>query len=153
MFDFAWSEIALIGVVALVAIGPKDMPVAIKAAARMMKKARRMAHEFQSHVDELVREADLHEVRDQLNSLRGVNLRNAVERVVDSDGAIRRTLRDDPFKPDPALPPLDEAEHTVDLRPAHEISQRQDHPSPPEPPLSDAPAPPHPDPEARRGGE
>ncbi len=43
MFDFAWSEIALIGVVALIAIGPKDMPVAIKAVAEMIKKARRMA--------------------------------------------------------------------------------------------------------------
>ena len=59
MFDFAWSEIALIGVVALIAIGPKDMPVAIRAVTDMIKKARRMAGEFQTHVDEMVREADL----------------------------------------------------------------------------------------------
>ena len=63
MFDFAWSEIALIGIVALVAIGPKDLPVAIKAVAEMIKKARRMAGEFQTHVDEMVREANLHDVR------------------------------------------------------------------------------------------
>ena len=44
MFDFAWSEIAVIGIVALVAIGPKDMPAAMKAIARMVRKARSMAH-------------------------------------------------------------------------------------------------------------
>ena len=63
MFDFAWSEIALIAVVALIAIGPKDMPVAIRAVTGWIKKARRMAAEFQTHVDEMVREADLSEVR------------------------------------------------------------------------------------------
>ena len=59
MFDFAWSEIALIAVVAMIAIGPKDMPVAIRAVTGWIKKARRMAAEFQTHVDEMVREADL----------------------------------------------------------------------------------------------
>jgi len=59
MFDFAWSEIALIVVVAVIFIGPKDLPVAIKAVTGMLKKARRMAGEFQTHVDEMVREADL----------------------------------------------------------------------------------------------
>jgi sec-independent protein translocase protein TatB len=98
MFDFAWSEIALIGVVALIAIGPKDMPTAIKAVAGVVKKARRMAAEFQTHVDEMVREADLHEVRDQINEIRNFDLRGAVERAVDDDGSIRRTFTEDPFK-------------------------------------------------------
>ena len=47
MFDFAWSEIALVGVVALIAIGPKDMPVAIRSHDHAIKKMRRMAGEFQ----------------------------------------------------------------------------------------------------------
>ncbi len=97
MFDFAWSEIALIGVVALIAIGPKDMPGALKAVSGVIKKARRMASEFQSHVDDLVREADLHEVRDQINEIRNFDLRGHVERAIDEDGSIRRTLEDDPF--------------------------------------------------------
>jgi sec-independent protein translocase protein TatB len=97
MFDFAWSEIALIGVVALIAIGPKDMPGALKAVSGMIKKARRMASEFQTHVDDLVREADLHEVRDQINELRSFDLRGHVERAIDEDGSIRRTFEDDPF--------------------------------------------------------
>lgn len=97
MFDFAWSEIALIGVVALIAIGPKDMPVAIKAMTDMIKKARRMAGEFQTHVDEMVREANLHEVRDQIKEIRNFDLRGTLERAVDDDGSLRRAF-DDPLK-------------------------------------------------------
>ena len=101
MFDLAWSEIALIGVVALVAIGPKDLPIAIKAVAEMVKKGRRMASEFQGHVDEMVREANLHEVRDQINDLRTMDVKGRILSAVDGDGSLRRTINEDPLKPAP----------------------------------------------------
>src|SRR4051794_20816391 len=120
MFDFAWSEIALIGVVALVLIGPKDLPVAIKAVAETIKKARRMAGEFQTHVDEMVREANLQEVRDQFNDLRRMDIKSQILKAVDDDGSIRKTLSDpiaDFSPPPPAVPvhdtaPLPETEVT-----------------------------------------
>ncbi len=80
MFDFAWSEIALIAVVALIAIGPKDMPAAIRAVTGWVKKARRMAAEFQTHVDEMVREADLSEVRASINEIRNFDIRGEIEK-------------------------------------------------------------------------
>ncbi len=97
MFNFAWSEIAVIAVVALIAIGPKDMPVAIKAVAAAIKKARRMASEFQTHVDEMVREANLEDVRDQLSAFRNLDVTTALERAVDPDGGLRATFADDPL--------------------------------------------------------
>lgn len=97
MFDFAWSEIALIGVVALIAIGPKDMPVALKTVSTMLKKARRMASEFQTHVDDMMREADLHELRDGMRQIRNFDLRGTIEKAVDPDGTIKSTLSEDPF--------------------------------------------------------
>lgn len=97
MFDFAWSELGVIAVAALIFIGPKDMPVAIKSVTGMIRKARRMASEFQTHVDELVREADLSEVRDQLSELRSFAAPAALEKMIDEDGSIRRSF-DDPFK-------------------------------------------------------
>lgn len=105
MFDFAWSEIALIGVVALIAIGPKDMPVAIRTVADLIKKARKMAGEFQTHVDEMVREANLDEVRTQINEIRNLDIKGTIERAVDSDGSIRRTFQEDPFKTTPTYTP------------------------------------------------
>jgi sec-independent protein translocase protein TatB len=104
MFDFAWSEIALIAIVALVAIGPKDLPVAIRAVTRMIKKARRMAGEFQTHVDEMVREANLDEVRSQISQIRNFDFRGEVERTVDPDGSIRTTLASNPLGPNPLAP-------------------------------------------------
>jgi sec-independent protein translocase protein TatB len=99
MFDFAWSEIALIVVVAVIFIGPKDLPVAIKAVTGMLKKARRMAGEFQTHVDEMVREADLGDVRDSINQIRNFDFKGTVERAVDPDGSLRTTFASNPLEP------------------------------------------------------
>jgi sec-independent protein translocase protein TatB len=110
MFDFAWSEIALVGVVALIAIGPKDLPVAIKAVSGMIKKARRMASEFQTHVDEMVRDADLGEVRDQFNKLRNFDIKGEIERAVDADGSISSTFATNPFDPGAYVAPEPVAE-------------------------------------------
>jgi len=59
MFGFSWGEIGIIMAVALIAIGPKDFPVAIRTVTGLMKKARGLASEFQSHVDEMMREANI----------------------------------------------------------------------------------------------
>jgi len=99
MFDFAWSELALIAVVALIAIGPKDMPVAIRTVTGWIKKARRMAAEFQTHVDEMVREADLSEIRSSINEIRSFDIRGEIERTVDADGSIRATFASNPLEP------------------------------------------------------
>ena len=117
MFDFAWSEIALIGGVALVLIGPKDMPVAIKAITSAIKKARRMAAEFQTHVDDMVRDADLHEVRDGIRQIRSMDIRGTIARAVDTDGSIRKTLMEDPTRDPPPVvttPVASLPEHTID---------------------------------------
>ncbi len=103
MFDFAFSEIALIGVVALIAIGPKDMPVAIKAISDTVKKLRRMAGEFQGHVDEMIRDADLGDVKASIDELRSLNPRSMVQRAVDPDGSVRSAFAD-PFRDNPVRP-------------------------------------------------
>jgi sec-independent protein translocase protein TatB len=99
MFDFAWSEIVLIGAVALIAIGPKDMPAAIRTVSGLVKKARRMAAEFQTHVDEMVREADLGDVKKVFNDIRNLDLSSAIEKHVDPDRTIRNTFADNPLEP------------------------------------------------------
>ena len=102
MFDFAWSELALIGIVGLIFIGPKDMPTAIRAVTSLLKKGRKLAGEFQTHVDEMVREADLGDARESFRELRGMNLRGQVMKALDGDGSLRRTLADNPLSAVPA---------------------------------------------------
>ncbi|MCC7280802.1 MAG: twin-arginine translocase subunit TatB [Acetobacteraceae bacterium] len=95
MFDLAWSEIALIGVVALIVIGPKDLPGAIRGVAQMLGKARRMAGEFQTHVDEMVREAKLDEVKREIDQFRS-NIQNEVYKATQVDELKRDIV--DPLK-------------------------------------------------------
>jgi len=111
MFDFAWSEFALIGIVGLLFIGPKDMPVAIKTVTSLLKKGRKLAGEFQTHVDDMVREADLGDARDQLRQLRSFNVRGQIAKALDEDGSIRRTLDQKSFAAaaGPRLAPSDSA--------------------------------------------
>ena len=131
MFDFAWSEFALIAVVALIAIGPKDMPVAIRTVTGWIKKARRMAAEFQTHVDEMVREADLSEVRASINEIRNFDIRGEIERTVDADGSIRATFASNPLEPStPTVTPIEEI--AVSASPVAE-SAPSDPPAPPPP--------------------
>jgi sec-independent protein translocase protein TatB len=141
MFDFAWSEILLIGAVALIAIGPKDMPAAIRTVSSMVKKARRMAAEFQTHVDEMVREADLGDVKKAFNDIRNLDLAGALEKHVDPDRSIRDTFAENPFEPTYPTPAevstLDEV--TVSEKPAIEAAPM---PVEPEKPLAPAFIPP-----------
>lgn len=93
MFGFSWAEIALIMAVALIAIGPKDLPVAIRTVTAMMKKARGMAAEFQGHVDEMMREANLADVKTEINKLRRFDFKGAAERTIDPDGTLREATQ------------------------------------------------------------
>ena len=126
MFDLAWSEIAVIAVVAVVVIGPKDLPEAIRGVAKGIQKLRRMAGEFQQQADELVREAKLDDVRNSIqemkstiNDIRSFDIKGEIEKAVDADGTLQKTMADDPlrdtFMPPPApyvppeLPPAPDA--------------------------------------------
>jgi sec-independent protein translocase protein TatB len=97
MLGLDWTELALIAVVAVVVIGPKDLPDAVRGVAKGIQKLRRMAGEFQTQVDEVVREAKLEDVRSQINEIRNFDIRNVVEKEVDKDGSLRKTFTEDPI--------------------------------------------------------
>ena len=99
MFDFNMSEIALIGVVALVLIGPKDLPIAVKAVTDVIKRARRMASEFQTHVEEMVKDADLGDLKKTFDEVRNFDLKGLVQDTVDKDGSLRATFAEDLMNP------------------------------------------------------
>jgi sec-independent protein translocase protein TatB len=69
MFDISWSELLLIGVVALVAIGPKELPTVLRTVGQWMGKLRRMAAEFQSQFQEAMREAEMADLKKQVDEL------------------------------------------------------------------------------------
>ncbi|WP_137124461.1 Sec-independent protein translocase protein TatB [Roseomonas sp. HF4] len=149
MLDLAWSEIALIAVVALVVIGPKDLPDAIKGVAKGIQSLRRKIGEFQQQADELVREAKLDDVRNQIadvrntiSDIRNFDLKGQIEKTVDSDGTVRKAF-DNPMAetytpPAPYEPPV--PENAPAFVPP-DVARWQAPPPPPLPPVEAAPAP------------
>ena len=63
MFDIGWSELVVIAVVALIAIGPKELPGVLRMVGQWMGKARKMAAEFQGQFQEAMREAEMADVK------------------------------------------------------------------------------------------
>src|SRR5579862_4048403 len=107
MFDISWSEFAIIAVVALIAIGPKELPGVLRTVGQWMGKARKMAAEFQGQFQEAMREAEMadlkksfDEVREAASGFTSGNLMTSLEKDVSS--ALRI---DDVDKPAPAIEP------------------------------------------------
>ena len=69
MFDIGWSELVVIGVVALIAIGPKELPGVLRMVGQWMGKARRMAAEFQGQFQEAMREAEVADLKKQFDDV------------------------------------------------------------------------------------
>jgi sec-independent protein translocase protein TatB len=93
MFDIGWSEMAIIALVALLVLGPKELPQAMKSFAQFSKKMRRYANEFRAGVDNIVREAELEDAKKALDTVRAVNPKNAIKKLVDPTGEMTETVK------------------------------------------------------------
>jgi len=100
MFDFAWSELMVIGAVALVVIGPKDLPKALKTAGMLMRRARGMAREFQNSIDDMIREAELDDVRKTVQEATRLDLDKTIHNAIDPEGQLKQPI----FPVDEAAP-------------------------------------------------
>jgi sec-independent protein translocase protein TatB len=117
MFEFDASKLIIIGIVALIVIGPKELPRVLRQVGQAMAKLRRMAAEFQSQFADAMREAELSEIQDEAAKLAastkidaGFNpiaqLRHELTRAIDAPGT---TTAGPPVKDDSeALPPAAE---------------------------------------------
>ena len=105
-FDIGWSELLVIGVVALVFIGPKDLPRALRVAGYWFRKARTLSREFQNSVDQMIREAELDEMRDQLKKATEFDINKEFQKTVDPTGELAESIKQpgipDYFEPAPA---------------------------------------------------
>jgi sec-independent protein translocase protein TatB len=89
MFDIGWSELVVIAVVALIAIGPKELPGVLRMVGQWMGKARKMAAEFQGQFQEAMREAEMadlkksfDEVKDAATGMAGGNVMTSLQKDV-----------------------------------------------------------------------
>ena len=116
LFDLGMSELLLIGVVALVFIGPKDLPKALRVAGFWVRKARTLSREFQSSVELMIREAELDEMRQELKKATEIDLEKQFRETIDPTGSLAESL-----KP-PELPKFSDAD--IPAAPAPEAQPR-----------------------------
>ena len=117
MFDIGGWELLVIGSLALIIVGPKDLPRMIRNVGQWVGKARGLAREFQSGMEQAAREADLDDV-----AKAGRGLRDTVS----SLGAETKRMLDSPATPSAATPP--------------EVDEEREPPRPPSPPVPPRPA-------------
>ncbi len=144
MFDIGWSEFVLIAVVALIAIGPKELPGVLRMVGQWMAKARKMAAEFQGQFQEAMREAEMadlkksfDEVKEAATGFAGGNLMTSLQKDVgDSlriDDIDKPAATPSASEPDvPAVAESSEQTHVAASEPLAITPEVEAEPAPPE---------------------
>lgn len=111
MFDIGWSELLVIGAVALIAIGPKELPGTLRMVGQWIGKAKRMAADFQGQFQEAMREAEIAEMKQQFDDLsKTADNLDPTKAIGDLNKSVEDALKIDPASPSaPVTPPADEA--------------------------------------------
>src|SRR5215468_8421985 len=97
MFDLSWSHIAILVVVALLVLGPKELPNAIRTGAQLLRTGRKLASEFRSGMDDLLREAELEETRRTISQAMSEGVEKTLAEHVDPAGEIKGAMAVDPL--------------------------------------------------------
>ncbi len=99
MLDIGGSELLVIALVLILVVGPKDLPRVLRSVGRFMAKMRGMTREFQRSIDDMAREADVADMRKELNSISdtvsGSDVTKKVEDTLDSTGILRDAMKED----------------------------------------------------------
>jgi len=133
MFDISWTEFLLIGIVALVVIGPKELPGVMRTLGQWTRKVRGMAADFQNQFHEAMREAEMADLKKQVDDMaqdfKNIDPLKGVRDDVESAGRdIHQSLSSAP-EDKPALPAAVEAAGTD--APADEAAVAAEPPAPP----------------------
>src|SRR4051794_18196548 len=110
MFDISWGKLVIIGVVALIVIGPKELPTVLRTVGQWMAKIRRMASEFQGQFQEAMREAEMADLKKQFDETTSglqstfdtTDIKNELEKMIQEP-----TATTPPASPLPTTPPSD----------------------------------------------
>lgn len=118
MFDIGWQELFLVALVTIIVVGPKELPRVLRTVTLWVRKVRGMAREFQDGLDELAREADIDELRRDIEQSATGDLEGEIKETIDPGGELEDSIqeiggaiKDDPLadEPDEATKPAAEA--------------------------------------------
>jgi len=82
MFDIGWSELLIIAVVTIIVVGPKDLPRLLRSVGQVARKVRETANEFRGHVDDVIRDAELDDLKSTMDDVKSMNPLNQVKKAI-----------------------------------------------------------------------
>lgn len=123
--DIGWVELLIIAAVAIIVVGPKDLPRLMRILGQWLGKARSLAREFQRSFDDLVRESELDDLRKEVEELRALNPIDDIKKALDPTDELRdldKSLKDEmmPLEGDLKAPEEDPVDFGADLLAAQE---------------------------------
>lgn len=92
MFDIGWSEMAIIMLLALIIIGPKDLPRVARTVGQWVRKGRMLAREFQTSLEDMAKEAELDDVKKEIEKAGMTDLKKTVENTIDPKGDLKKAF-------------------------------------------------------------
>ena len=92
MLDIGWAELAIIGVIVLIVVGPKELPRVLRSAGQWAGKARKIAREFQNSLDDMIRESELDTVKKDIEKATKFDIKKDIENAIDPKGDVKRAL-------------------------------------------------------------
>ncbi len=92
MFDIGWSEMAIIMLLALIIIGPKDLPRVARTVGQWVRKGRMLAREFQNSLDDMVRDTELEDVKKEIEKVGRTDFKKSIENTIDPKGELTKAF-------------------------------------------------------------
>ena len=100
MFDIGWAELFIVSVLILIVFGPKDLPKLLYEGGKWLRYIRAYAREFHTHIDQIVRDVELQELKKEVDTLQKIP--DQIEKTIDPDHSLQKTFS--------SIPPLTSAE-------------------------------------------
>lgn len=109
MFDVSWSEILIIGVVALLVVGPKELPALLRTVGKYIGMIKRQASEFRAQFDEAMRESEIEQLKKDVETI-GRDVENTVR---EAESSVQKEMDDARREFDSAAQSVGPAPHDV----------------------------------------
>jgi len=94
MLDIGWSELLIVALVTIIVVGPKELPRVLRTVTQTVRKIRSMANEFQSSIDELAREAELDDLKRDIEKAASTDIAAELEHEIDPTGEVNKSMRE-----------------------------------------------------------
>ncbi|UCH72684.1 MAG: twin-arginine translocase subunit TatB [Rhodospirillales bacterium] len=94
MLDIGWPELLIVALVTIIVVGPKELPRVLRTVTQLMRKVRAMASEFQSGIDDLAREAELDDLKKDIERAASTDIAGELENQIDPTGEVTKSMRE-----------------------------------------------------------